>query len=1113
MLGFVVRRLRGRLPLAAAVLLTVLITTTVLTALFAFTRGVGDAGLRQALAGPGLARGTVLVTGSHPTADRAKDDEAVRGFARGLFGPLPTATESVARSRSYGLPGPHTPGKDADLTLLAAFAKDRVRLLSGTWPQPVAGPVSDRGAPVPVAVPKAALDRLGLAEGALPARVRLDDRYGDSPLTVLVTGVYRAAEPNAPYWRLDPLGARGLQVAGFATYGPLLVDDSAFTSGGLVQDSRAVLLTADFSTVDAAGAEAVHGRAAAALKELQGKTGLAPATELAALLGELRSGLTVARSTLLVGALQLAVLAGAALLLVSHLLTERQDGERSLLAARGASRGRLGVLTAVQALLLALPAALLAPLLTPPLLRLLGGYGSLAHVPFTVTRSWLLWPVAAACALGCVVLTTLPVVLRGVASAALHRTGRRQALVAGAARSGADLALVALAVLAYEQLSRYGAGGSGPAAQSGGLFGVDPVLVAAPTLALCAGTLLVLRLLPFGARLGARIAARGRGLGPALVGWQLARRPGRATGPVLLLVLAVSSGVLALGQHTAWSASQRDQADFTTAGGLLISGSDVPSLGRGGRYAALPGGERILPVLRARQDLPGGRTGQVMALDAAAAADRLALRADLRDGRSMRELFTPLAPASASTSTSAPGIPLPGQPQRIDLSVSVRSTGAGGRPGLGLLLRDRFGITYRAAMVQLPESGDATVSVHLGTMLGAPVGSAATPLSLAGLVFSYDREGPLPGTDPDAAPVDPASGKPGETVKIFDELTVRGLAVAQTRDGAATPVPAPAPDWKLSAPKLNDGSPAAELLPGSASAPGGQALVELRYRDGSGERGGVQAGLTPGPAAAAEVPGIATRAYLSAIGAAVGDLVPVTLDDVTLPVRITAAIGALPVAGDTAIAVDLDTAARLLAAGGRELPTPGEWWLPAASADDRTPARAAAQLRSGAGSQQVRVREEVASALLDDPLSAGPQGALAALAVACAVLAAIGFAASAAAAARERSREFSVLMALGARRRDLARTATAESCLLVGLGTAVGVGLGVVIVHLVVPLTVLTPAAGRPEPAVLVDLPAARTLLLAAAIAAVPLLSAVFGGRRHQNRSKPADRLRHVEDI
>ncbi|MYT21268.1 hypothetical protein GTW69_13365, partial [Streptomyces sp. SID7760] len=101
-----------------------------------------------------------------------------------------------------------------------------------------------------------------------------------------------------------------------------------------------------------------------------------------------------------------------------------------------------------------------------------------------------------------------------------------------AVRSGADLALVALAALAYQQLSQHSGDGltAGPA--DGGTTGVDPVLVAAPTLALCAGTLLVLRLLPLAARLGGRIAARGRGLGPALVGWQLTRRPGRATGPV-----------------------------------------------------------------------------------------------------------------------------------------------------------------------------------------------------------------------------------------------------------------------------------------------------------------------------------------------------------------------------------------------------------------------------------------------------------------------------------------------------------------------------------------------------------------------------------------------------
>ncbi|MFI9181871.1 FtsX-like permease family protein [Streptomyces goshikiensis] len=1088
MIGFVVRRLRGRWPLAAAVLLTALITTTVLTALLAFTRTVGEAGLRQALQGPGRARSAVVVTGDRPQSARAKDDRAVRTFAADLFGDRRVGIESLARSRSYGLPGEHAPGKDADLTVLAALDPGRVRLVAGRLPKPAAG----ADGRIQLAVPQTTLARLGLTAGALPAEVRLDDRFGGPPLTVLVTGVYRAAEPDAPYWRLDPLGGREMRVGAFTTYGPLLVDDSVFTSGGLPQNGRSSLLTPDLDGLRPAEAAAMRERATGLQAGLQTSSALQSQTELPEFLAALESGQVVARSSLLVGALQLAVLASAALLLVAHLLTERQEFERVLLTARGASRRRLGALTATESVLLALPAAVLAPLFTPPLLGLLGRVGPLARVPLGDTSgTWLLWPVAAGCALVCVLLTTLPSVLRGATAGALRLAGRRQALVGSAARSGADLALVALAFLAYRQLDRYSGEGGVPAGGAGRL-GVDPVLVAAPTLALCAGTLLVLRLLPFAARLGGRIAARGRGLGPALAGWQLARRPGRATGPVLLLVLAVSSGVLALGQHTAWSGSQRDQADFATAGGLRISESELAPLGRGGRYAALPGGERVLPVIRSRQDLPDGKAGQLLALDAAAVAERVPLREDLRDGRPMKELFSPLAADTAGSPGSA-GIPLPGAPRRIDLDVTVQRTGDGSGPRLGLLLRDRFGLTYQMPMVRLPDSGDATAAFNVGALVDAPVGSAAPPLSIAGVLVSHNT----------------SSGNAGQ-------LAVRGISVARDGSGPAVPLRVTAPAWTLSAPARSGSgaSPNGILLPDDQdrqdASGGAPPLLRLGYNGGAGS----EVAVTTGGAGAADVPGIATHAYLDAVDAKVGDVVPVTLAGTSVPVRITAAVGSLPTVGDTAVAVDAATAGRLLAArGGLELPPPDEWWLPAASAHDRAPAEAAAELRAGARTQRVELREEVAAGLLDDPLSAGPQAALAALALACAVLAAIGFAASAAAAARERGREFAILLALGAPRRDLARTAAAESGVLVGLGAGVGLALGAAIVHLVVPLVVLTPAARRPVPEVLVDLPAGETLLLTAAIAAVPLLSAVLGSTRNRNVMNTAARLRHVEEM
>ncbi|GAA3115721.1 hypothetical protein GCM10020254_73010 [Streptomyces goshikiensis] len=314
--------------------------------------------------------------------------------------------------------------------------------------------------------------------------------------------------------------------------------------------------------------------------------------------------------------------------------------------------------------------------------------------------------------------------------------------------------------------------------------------------------------------------------------------------------------------------------------------------------------------------------------------------------------------------------------------MTVQRTGDGSGPRLGLLLRDRFGLTYQMPMVRLPDSGDATAAFNIGALVDAPVGSAAPPLSIAGVLVSHNT----------------SSGNAGQ-------LAVRGISVARDGSGPAVPLRVTAPAWTLSAPARSGSgaSPNGILLPDDQdrqdASGGAPPLLRLGYNGGAGS----EVAVTTGGAGAADVPGIATHAYLDAVDAKVGDVVPVTLAGTSVPVRITAAVGSLPAAGDTAVAVDAATAGRLLAArGGLELPPPDEWWLPAASAHDRAPAEAAAELRAGARTQRVELREEVAAGLLDDPLSAGPQAALAALALACAVLAAIGFAASAAAAARER---------------------------------------------------------------------------------------------------------------
>ena len=90
-------------------------------------------------------------------------------------------------------------------------------------------------------------------------------------------------------------------------------------------------------------------------------------------------------------------------------------------------------------------------------------------------------------------------------------------------------------------------------------------------LALVAGALLTLRLLPLAARLGDRVAARGRGLVMPVAAWQISRRTLRQAGPTLVGVLAVAAAVMALAQRDSWHGSVQAQASFEVGADTRIT--------------------------------------------------------------------------------------------------------------------------------------------------------------------------------------------------------------------------------------------------------------------------------------------------------------------------------------------------------------------------------------------------------------------------------------------------------------------------------------------------------------------------------------------------------------
>ncbi|WP_031085224.1 FtsX-like permease family protein, partial [Streptomyces sp. NRRL WC-3549] len=615
--------------------------------------------------------------------------------AEEAFGGLPVTVRKLESSGTYALPRTlqDAAGRrgEPDLTHFASLDRSRVRLTAGRMPAAGAGPATG---PVEAALPRAAAEGLGLKPGAT---LTLTDRLGGTSLPVEITGVYEAADTADPYWRLDPLAGRGVGKVVFTTYGPLLTDPAVLGSPRVTTDRSSWLASADFRTVTTERTGDLRRSATDGVKALEAEPvlggGATVRTSLPTVIDQIDRALLVSRSTIVIVAVQLVLLAGYTLLLVARLLSTERAGETEVLRARGGSRGRIASLAAMEALLLAVPAAVVAPLLAGPLTGLLADRGGLTRLGLRLESgaNAVVWLVGVGVALACALAVVAPAL---TASAGMRREGRSAALP-GPVRAGADLALLLIAGVAYWQLDRQ-TGTSGSGALSGdreGRLGIDPLLVAAPALALLAGTVLTLRLLPPAARLAERRAAAGRGLSAALAGWQFSRRPLRGAGPVLLLVLAVATGMLAIGQAASWDRSQSDQADFRSGASVRVVSGPGGDPAKAAPYTGLPGVRETAPAFRATAELSGGRTAEVLALDTAHAGEHLLMREDLA-GSDPREVFEAIAPPDIPRA----GAVLPEGSSRVLIDLRVLDTSApGGRspsgsaPAVGVLLEDRHG--------------------------------------------------------------------------------------------------------------------------------------------------------------------------------------------------------------------------------------------------------------------------------------------------------------------------------------------------------------------------------------------------------------------------------------
>ena len=664
----VLRRSRADLPVVLASFALLASALSLLAAGTLYTSAVTLAGLQRALlAAPAADRAIVVRTKILPERLQAADAVIVPQLQESIAdtgGELAFVLHSPAYADAAS-----DPATVSDLTQFASFQGiDRhAELVDGQWATPGHDPIE-------ATLSQGAAAALGVGTGDHLSLVsRLDPTH---KVDVAITGTWRP-NPSDGYWLADPLDLDGTDKGGqFTTRGPLVVDQADLTDGPLSEaldaQWRAIPDVGGFrpESLDTVATN-VDGLLARVNAALPGTNQASISTKLPAILSSIDRSVLVAQAGILLLLVQFGVLAAYAVILVAALLLERRRTETALLRSRGAGTGHLASMAFGEALIVVVPAVIVAPWLAMLLVQAvrlnpaMEGVGLSAPLPGPAT-----FLTAIGGGLIALVALTIPTLASGVSIAGVRAAVGRQAGRTLPQRLGLDLALVVLAVIAILQLRLYGATLT---RNTRGTLGVDPLLVAAPAIGLAAGAVLAIRIVPRLAELGERALARTRGLIGSLGSRQVARRPLRYTRAALLLILAAALGTFASAHAATWTQSQADQAAWTAGADVRIEPSatgDVPAWALDRSLKAIPGVTAVTPVSNAAVDIGATiRGGNLVALDGAEMADVVRLRKDAAGAATVAALQE-----MGARRPTVPGIALPDGTKRLVVSADSHFT-------------------------------------------------------------------------------------------------------------------------------------------------------------------------------------------------------------------------------------------------------------------------------------------------------------------------------------------------------------------------------------------------------------------------------------------------------
>jgi predicted lysophospholipase L1 biosynthesis ABC-type transport system permease subunit len=1062
-LGFlktVLRRIRADWAVLLASAITLLLAGILVSSAPIYSRAVNDAGLQRALNDADSTESNVEVSGrvsgiTFPEIDEIVLDEVSR---------LRTISDAdlyrYGRSDSFAF---QDQDEVRDLTIFAFYQllEGFATLVEGSWPETT-------DAPFEIAISE---DTAELRELSLGDQFTVDYRHEtDYDVPVQVVGIYEVDNPTDRYWYDEELDVAGFSEGqSFDTYGPLVVTPAVFFQAATPRTSLVNWrIFPNFDEMTTTTAPEVRRETSRVNNRIGNQeffeSRINVATRLTALIATIERSLLVTQASVTIVIIQLAILAGYALVLTSRLIVDHREVETSVLRARGASSRQLFTLSLLEAICLALPLVIIAPILAMLALHLFNLYGPLADINLQIEPRITSGAYLASGITGLigVLLLSLPVLREKELTPGGQPARHRQDSESLWQRAGIDLAVLVVAAVGFFQLRRY----SSTITQTvEGRLGIDPLLVAAPAIGLIAGAILALRIVPLIARLAERVAARQTSALVALGAWQIARRPLVYSRAMLLLLLAIGVGIFTTAYTQTWQQSQIDQANHRIGADIRVQpdtrfSRTVEPLTLTEAHHLIEGVDASMPVNERLEQFGDVRDlGSLILLDTEYAEQAVLLREDLKP-----DDYSRLIGEMRESRPTLDAAELPGEPARITVRASIepdiREDDEEVDPNdrtvqVWFTLIDNEGYKHRLPMGTVhPDDGEVELTAELTDDLGdGTITRPAYPLSLMAIEFST---------------VGPQGGENRGTIHLSD------WRVSEDREGEnwqSIPVDhLSSTDWDSST-HVFSGSTWAEM-----SLDRIDETLTVTYEAGATAQVAIRTATmrlaAPVPEVEGGVPVLISQQLQTLGDYRAGDTVLVPVGSFAFEGTIAGVVEAFP--GTNAHAVpaiiaDLPTVVALNERPAESPFGPTERWL--AIDDGEIDEIVDALQVQPYTSRNVTASDQRAAELQQDPVALGTLGALVLGFVSATVVAGAGIMASSAGSAKQRMSEFLLMRAIGLSPRQLSGWLFMENSLLIILGVVGGTLLGLLLGWLVLPLISLTQTASQVFPGVQIVIP------------------------------------------